>query len=121
MSVYFTISAAYYPAEADTVIYLDNGINIRMTPQIRDIEYGEGYGLSIPLAPPLRSFSGQFSNRSPEEINVIENYFVLLAGNTIPSFVVGSETIDVSVMKFNKNYINGEVYSLNAEFKEEYR
>tara|TARA_R110000772_G_scaffold66361_1_gene147851 strand:+ start:45276 stop:45641 length:366 start_codon:yes stop_codon:yes gene_type:complete len=121
MSVYFTISGAYYPAEADTVVYLDNGITVKVAPQVRSIQYGDGYSLDISLAPPLRSLGGSFSNRTPAEINIIETYFIALGGDTIPNFVIDDETVSVSVIKFNKDYINGEVFSLSAEFKEEHR
>jgi|AntAceMinimDraft_13_1070369.scaffolds.fasta_scaffold63704_2 hypothetical protein len=119
MSIYFTVEAGY--TNAGTVVYLDNGVQLSVKPQVREIKYGDGYGLSIPLAAPLVSFSGQFSNRSPLEINIIETYFVELAGEIIPNFIINGETIPVSVVQFNKNYVNGEVYSLNGEFKQEYR
>lgn len=121
MSIYFTISAAYYFAEGGTIIHVDNGATLQSAPQVRSIEYGDGYKLDIPLAPPLRVLGAQFSNRDPAEINVIETYLINLGGDIIPDFIIGSETIPFSTIKFNKNYLNGQVFSLSAEFKEEYR
>jgi uncharacterized protein (DUF111 family) len=121
MSVYFTISGAYLPAEAGTVILVDNGATIKSTPQVRRVAYGDGYGLDIPVAAPLRTLSAQFSNRDPAEINVIETYLINLGGDIIPDFYLGSEVVPFSTVKFNKNYLNGELFSLSAEFNEEYR
>lgn len=121
MSAYFTISGAYYSGEADRVVYLDRGLSINNIPQIRSMNYGDGYSLLVPVAPILRTFSASFSNREPEEIIVIDTYFELLQGAIIPDFVVNGETINAKVVNYSKSYMNGQVYSLTAQIVEEFR
>lgn len=119
--IYFTISGAYFPAQSGRVIYVDNGVSISIKPTVRRIKFGDGYGLHVPIAPPLRGFSASFSNRAPEEINVIEEYLGLLTGELIPDFSVMGVTYPMVCTKFSKSYQNGEIYSLSAEFTQEFR
>jgi phage-related protein len=118
--IYFTISNIY-PAQENRVIYLDNNTQVGFAPQKRTVKFGDGYELSIPKSPTLRSFSGSFSNRTPEEINVIDTYLSLLNGDVIPSFSILGSTVSIACVSYSKSYQNGQIFSLQGQFKEELR
>jgi hypothetical protein len=118
--IYFTISNLF-PAQENRVIYLDKNTQVSFAPQKRTVKFGDGYELSIPKSPTLRSFSGSFSNRDPEEINVIDTYFSLLNGEIIPNFSILGSVVPISCINYSKSYQNGEIFSLQGQFKEELR
>lgn len=112
--IYFII-----PGEEDRSVYLDNNTQISFAPQKRTMKFGDGYELSIPKSPTLRSFTGSFSNRTPEEINVIDTYFSLLNGEVIPNFYILGSLVRIACTNYSKSYQNGQIYSLQGQFKEE--
>ena len=109
--IYFTISG--------TNIFVDNGTSINYAPQSRKVKFGDGYELSIPITT-LRTLSATFSNRTPEQINQIDTYLTTTQGGIINVSVMGV-TIPMVCTSYNKSYQNGQIFSLNAEFKEELR
>jgi phage-related protein len=118
--IYFTISNLF-PAQENRVIYLDNNTQISFAPRKRVVKFGEGYELSIPKSPTLKNFSGSFSNRTPEEINVIDTYLSLLNGEVIPNFSILGSIVPVACVNYSKSYQNGQIFSLQGQFKEELR
>ena len=121
MSAYFIIDGTYYSAQAGREIYFDNGLSISVVPQKRVMKFGDGYSLSVPIAPVLRSFTGTFSNREIEEIQVLETYFNLLGGNLVPDLTINGEVVRAKVGQISKSFQNGQAFSMSAEFKEEFR
>jgi phage-related protein len=110
--IYFTLSG--------TDIYVDNGTSINYEPKVRRVKFGDGYELSIPVAT-LRAVAASFSNRTPAEINQIDSYLTSLQGGIIPNFYIMGEVVPMVCVSYGKSYQNGELFSLNAEFREELR
>jgi phage-related protein len=102
-------------------VFVDNNTTISYTPQIRRMKFGDGYEQSIPLAPNLISFTATFSNRTLQEIEIIEDYLTSLQGQVIPDFYIFNEVTPIYCTKFSKDYVNGGVFSLSAEFRQEFR
>ena len=117
MSAYFSIDGTVYPAQSDTIVNFDKGLSIQNAPAKRVTKFGDGYGMHMPIGPTVRNLSASFSNRTRDEIDIIETYFTLLKGEPFYIYVRG-ESIRVVVLGFNKNYQNGEIYSLTANLKE---
>ena len=109
--IYFTVS--------DRDIYADKNAQISFTPQKRAVKFGDGYELSIPRFPTIKSFSASFSNRTPEEVNFIDNYLAFVGGSNIPNFYVMGELVKVSCINYSKSYQNGQIFSIQAQFREE--
>jgi hypothetical protein len=117
MSASFTIDGTVYPAQSGTVIYFDKGLTVQNAPAKRVTKFGDGYAMHMPIGPSVRNYSINFNNRPTSEIEIIEEYFTLLKGEGFDISVRG-ESIHVVVLGFNKNYLNGELYSLSASLKE---
>jgi hypothetical protein len=117
MSVYFVIPNSF-TGTGDQEISLDNNFNITRQKKERINEFGDNYFSSIPLGPGIRIMQGSLSNRPTTEIDLVESYFNSLAGELVNGLVVDDVSIDAVVERFNKNYLNGEVYSLGFTLRE---
>jgi phage-related protein len=114
----FIIPSGFGGLISPRTIYMDNGVNLTTTPQVTIMKFGDGYKQIRPLSNPKRSASVTFSNRDPSEINLIESYFIHLAGGALPSLTILDETWVGIVTSFNKNYFNGALYSLSSTIAE---
>lgn len=108
------------PATATTV-YVDNGASISSTPSRRQMKAGNGYKFIRSIGPRVRKFSISFSNRETTEINLVEKYFDKLAGGLIDDLTVLGDPVSAKVLKYDKNYMNGELYSISASLEESLR
>lgn len=114
----FIIPGGILGLVSSRTIYADNGVQLTTAPLKRKVKFGDGYKSIIHTSPPKRSVSVNFSNREPEEINLIEDYFIYLAGSPLNSLSIFSETWNGIVTQFNKTYNNGAVYGLTATIAE---
>lgn len=117
----FIIPAGTGLVSSARTIFLDNGVNISNTMPKRVTKFGDGYSLSIPLGPIVRTYNASFSSRPVEEIDLIEAYFAYLGSDVIHNLTIFGSSIKATVSSYAKSYMNGSVYSLNTEFKEVFR
>jgi hypothetical protein len=117
MSAYFVIPNSF-TADGDKSISLDNNFTITRQKKERIAEFGDNYFSSVPLGPGIRTLQCSLSNRPTSEIDLVESYFNNLAGGLVNGLVVDDVSINAVVEKFNKNYLNGEVYSLSFSLRE---
>ena len=106
---------------ADTDVYLDENVQVTYTPQISKNKYGDGYSTIIPLGPVIRTISGSFSTRDATEIELIREYLNYLEGEPINGFFFLGQYANMVCKSFNRVIRAENVYSLQAEFKEEYQ
>jgi hypothetical protein len=116
---YFTIPSGKAGLSASQTIYYDNGAQMGIARKSRRMKMGDGYQSITHLSPPKKTLAVSFSNRPPEEINLIERYFIELAGAPLDGLTILGAAVSAKVVAFNKNYNNGGVYSLSAEIKED--
>lgn len=114
----FIIPSGILGLVSPRTIYMDNGIQLSTRTLRRKVKFGDGYKYSGGASAPKRSASANFSAREPEEINLIEDYFIYLAGSPIDDLLVLTETWDGVVTQFNKNYMNGSLYGLSCVIEE---
>lgn len=110
----FIIPSGFNGLSSPRTIYIDNGAQLSLNKKDRTLKFGDGYKQIVPISNPKNSLQATFSNRPPEEINLIEAFFIYLAGSAIPDLTVFEEEWVGTVESFNKNYNNGQVYSLTA-------
>lgn len=117
MSAYFVIPNSF-TADGDKTIPLDNNFNITRQKTERISEFGDNYFSSVPLGPGIRTMQCSLSNRPTTEINLVESYFNSIAGGLVNGLKIDNVSINAVVEKFNKNYLNGEVYTLGFTLRE---
>lgn len=114
----FIIPSGILGLLAPRTIYADNGVQLAITRPQRNVKFGDGYKQILYTSKPKRNAQVTFSNREPEEINLIENYFIYLAGSSIDDLVILTQEWEGVVTSFNKMYNNGSVYGLSATITE---
>lgn len=122
--MYFTIPADILGVDdpaSDTPVYLDNGVQIPSAPPNIHQKFGEGYSITLPTGPRKRTFTGSFSNRTEDEIDLIDRYFTYLQGEPINDFNIFTTAANVVCLKWNVINRDGDVASLQAEFTEVFR
>ena len=122
--MYFTIPADILGTgdpSSDTDVYLDNGVQLPSRPPVISQQFGEGYSITLPTGPRKRVFSGAFTNRDEDLIDLIDRYFTYLAGEPINNFNIFTDPTDVATYRWQIVNRDGEVASLQAEFTEVFR
>lgn len=115
----FTIPFGVLGLVSSRTIYADNGVQLTVGSLKNKIKFGDGYKSIIHTSVPRRSASVTFNNREPEEINLIENYFIYLAGSPLNNLTIFTETWNGVVTGFTKTYNNGALYGLSATIAEQ--
>jgi hypothetical protein len=117
MAAYFVIPNSF-TGTGDVSVSLDNNFTITRQKKERISEFGDNYFSSVPLGPGIRILQCSLSNRPTSEVDLVESYFNSLAGGLVNGLLIDGTSINAVVEKFNKNYLNGEVYSLGFSLRE---
>lgn len=114
----FIIPSGFGGLISPQTIYFDNGIQLSNAPKVRNFKFGDGYKHIMNLSKARRNAAITFTNRPVEDINLIEQYFVFLAGKPIGNLNIFGESWSGRVVSFNKSYNNGAVYGLSANIEQ---
>lgn len=115
---YFIIPSGVLGLVSPRTIYMDNNVSVSNQSRKTFMRFGDGYKQIVHRSPAKRSIDATFNNRDPEEINLIENYFILLEGAPIDDLTILDTNWNGRVTTFNKSYKNGEIYGLSATIEE---
>jgi hypothetical protein len=119
MSAYFIIPNSF-TGTGDKTVYFDKGVNIQVKRSERTSNFGDNYFSTIQLGPVIKTYSTSLSNRPVEDIDLVESYFNFLEGALINGLHIDT-SINGVVEQFNKNYANGELYSISFQIRQVFR
>jgi hypothetical protein len=115
----FIIPLGILGLSSPRTIYMDNGVTVSKTAVKTKMKFGDGYKQIVHRSPTKSQATVTFNNREPEEINLIESYFIYLSGSPIDDLTILDENWDGIVKSFSKSYNNGALYGLSATIEEQ--
>jgi hypothetical protein len=126
---YFIIPTTSGLVAQNTTIMLDKNISITNQPNKNYMKFGDGYSMSVPIAPPTRQYSFSLANRDASEANLVESYFNYLntqvnftnSARLINGLNIHGRAVSGEILRYSKAFVNDSTYTITGTIEQVYR